>query len=287
MAEQFLAIHGAKQKFRTREEQARIVRRYLNPAFGRRELASISRADVEAAHTKWSETPRAANHALAVLSTLMNWAEERGYRPEDTNPCRRIKKYKQNNRERFLQPGELGRLGAALDEALAKNEVGPFAIAAMKLLIFTGARLNEILTLEWSFVDLDRRKLLLPDSKTGQKAITLNDEAVAVLKNIPRFPHNPYVIVGYRQAAHLINLQKPWRLVRKKAGLDDVRIHDLRHTFASVAVASGGSLPVIGRALGHSQPMTTQRYAHLTDDPVRQLTQATGSALAEAMKRRQ
>ena len=107
-----------------------------------------------------------------------------------------------------------------------------------------------------------------------------------MLKEVPRFPNNPFVIVGFRQAGHLINLQKPWRLVRKKAGLNDVRLHDLRHTFASVAVASGGSLPVIGRALGHSQPMTTARYAHLTDDPVRQLTQNTGAALAEAMKRR-
>ena len=104
------------------------------------------------------------------------------------------------NRKRFLQPEELGRLGAALDEALAKNEVGPFAIAAMKLLIFTGARLNEILTLQWSFVDIERRKLLLPDSKTGQKSITLNDEALAVLKDIPRFPGNNYVIVGFRHA---------------------------------------------------------------------------------------
>lgn len=185
-----------------------------------------------------------------------------------------------------MQPDELGRLGAALDEASAKGEVGPFAIAAIKLLIFTGARLSEILTQQWSFVDPERRKLLLPDSKTGQKAITLNEEAIAVLKEVPRFPNNPFVIVGFRQSGHLINLQKPWRLVRKKAGLNDVRLHDLRHTFASVAVASGGSLPVIGRALGHSQPMTTARYAHLTDDPVRQLTQSTGAALAQAMKRR-
>ena len=159
VAKDFLAVHGAKQKPRTREEQARIVRLYLDPAFGKLDITKVARVDVEAAHAKWSETPRAANHALAVLSTLMNWAEANGYRPEDTNPCRRIKKYKQNNRERFLQPDELGRLGAALDDASAKGEVGPFAIAAIKLLIFTGARLSEILTLQWSFVDLGTTKV--------------------------------------------------------------------------------------------------------------------------------
>lgn len=284
-ADEFLATHGAKLKPRTLEEQQRIVRLYLKPAFGKLELTSITRTNVETAHAKWADTPRAANHALAVLSTLMNWSEERGYRPEDTNPCRRVKHYKQYNRERFLQPAELARLGAALDKAETEHLVGPYALAALRILILTGARLTEILTLQWSFIDFDRAMIFLPDSKTGKKPITLNDAAIDVLKAIPRFANNPYVIVG-RNGEHLVNLQKPWRAVRELANLNDVRIHDLRHTFASVAVAAGGSLPIIGRQLGHSQSSTTQRYAHLADDPVRKLTQETGKVLTAALSRK-
>jgi integrase len=216
----------------------------------------------------------------------MTWAEDQGYRPEGANPCQRVQRYKENKRERFLTREELARLGAALDRAEAERITGPYAIAALRLLIFTGARLNEIMTLEWSHVDLERRMVFLPDSKTGQKPLTLNDAALKVLKELPKFANNPHVIVGHRYGSHLVNLQKPWQAIRTLAGLEAVRIHDLRHTFASVAVASGGSLPVLGRQLGHTQPQTTQRYAHLADDPVRQLTQATGEVLDAALRQR-
>ena len=283
VAEQFLALHGAKLKPRTLEEQQRIMRLHLNPALGDIDIANITRTHVETMHARMKSKPRAANHTLAVLSSLMNWAEEHGYRPRDSNPCRRVVHYPQNNRERFLQPDELARLGAALDQAERENLASLYAIAAIRLLIFTGARLSEILTLRWSYVDLTRNALLLPDSKTGQKTIPLNAPAIEVLKSLPRMANNPFVIVGHIHGTHIVNLQKPWRRIRALAGLDEVRIHDLRHTFASVAVASGGSLPIIGRALGHSQTSTTQRYAHLTDDPVRQLTRTTGERLAAAL----
>lgn len=287
VADEFLSLHGAKLKPRTLEEQTRIVRLYLKPAFGKLELTAITRNDVETAHAKWKATPRAANHALAVLSTLMNWAEEHKYRPEGTNPCSKITHYPQNNRERFLQPAELGRLGAAFDQATTEELASLYAIAALRLLIFTGARLSEVLTLQWPHVDYDRRVLLLPDSKTGQKTIPLNDAAIEVLKAIPKVADNPFVIVGHKHGRRMVNLQKPWRRIRALAGLDDVRIHDLRHTWASISVAAGGSLPIIGRALGHSQPSTTQRYAHLTDTPVHQLSQTTGETLAKALKGQQ
>lgn len=286
VADEFMKLHGAKHKPRTADEQRRIMRLYLKPAFGHLEIAALTRTEAETAHAGWKDKPRAANHALAVLSTLMNWAEEHGYRNRDTNPCRRIPHYPQNNRERFLQPQELTRLGTVLKQAEKAGAVDVYAIAAIKLLIFTGARLSEILTLRWSYVDLQRQVLLLPDSKTGQKTITLNTAAIAVLKKLPKMEKNPHVIVGRKEGSRLINLQKPWRHVRHLAKLDDVRIHDLRHTFASVGVAAGGSLPIIGRALGHSQPSTTQRYAHLTDTPVHQLTQLVGDRLTEAMKKK-
>lgn len=283
VAEQFMANHGTKLKASTYAEYDSLLRMYLRPAFGTKPITAITRADVSNAHSGWSHVPRAANHALSVMSKLMTWAEDQGYRPEGANPCQRVQRYRENKRERFLTKDELAKLGKALDKAEAEHIAGPYAIAALRLLIFTGARLNEILTLQWSHVDLERKMIFLPDSKTGQKPVTLNQPAVDILKALPRFANNPYVIVGHRYGSHLINLQKPWQAIRALAGLETVRIHDLRHTFASVAVAAGGSLPVIGRQLGHSQSQTTERYAHLADDPVRQLTEATGRELAASL----
>lgn len=281
----FFAVHGPKLKPRTLEEYQRLHRLYLMPAFGTTNISDITRAQVRAAHAKWKSRPRAANHALSVLSRIMSWAEddEQGFLDGGTNPCARIERYHENKRERFLTGEELARLGAALDRAEVEHVVSPYAIGAIRLLILTGARLSEILTLEWSFIDFERAIVFLPDSKTGQKPLVLNDAAIAVLNSLPRFASNPYVIVGQRRGGRMINLQLPWRVVRKLAGLESVRLHDLRHTFASVAVASGSSLPVLGRQLGHSQPQTTQRYAHLADDPVRQMAEKTGHALNNAM----
>ncbi|KUO56865.1 MAG: hypothetical protein APF80_13435 [Alphaproteobacteria bacterium BRH_c36] len=283
-AQQFFATHGRKLKPRTIEGYQRHHRIYIMPALGREPITALTRAQISKHHAAWSAHPRAANHALAYLSKLLNWAEAQGYRPEGSNPVPRIERYHENRRERFLTSEELGRLGTALVQADTECLVSPSALAAIRLLIFTGARLNEILTLKWSYVDLERRMIFLPDSKTGQKPIILNDAALEVLAARPRLVGNPYVITGHRDGASLVNLQKPWRAIRAKAGLDDVRLHDLRHTFASIAVASGGSLPILGRQLGHSQPQTTQRYAHLADDPVRQLTETTGQTLAQALK---
>ena len=155
----------------------------------------------------------------------------------------------------------------------------PFIMAAIRLLVLTGARLNEILTLQWEWVDFDAQCLRLPDSKTGAKTICLNPPAMQVLADIPRLENNPFVICGGKPGAHLINLQKPWRRIRKLAGLDDVRLHDLRHSFASIAVASGMSLPLIGALLGHSQPQTTARYAHLSDDPLKKAVKTVGDKM--------
>ena len=225
-------------------------------------------------------TPRMANFCLAVLSKFMNWAEEKGLRPQFSNPVRGIRKYPENHRERFLTAEELQRLGESLDEELREHG-DIYAVAAIRLLILTGARLSEILTLKWEYVDLDRGLLLLPNSKTGKKAIVLNAAARKVLEELPRLNGNPHVICGHKEGQHLVNLQKPWRRIRKRADIEDVRIHDLRHTFASLAARQGGSLPRIGALLGHSQMQTTQRYAHLIVDDVRQLDETVGDELAD------
>ena len=191
-----------------------------------------------------------------------------GYRPDHSNPAYLVDKFTEKRRERFLSELELANLGEALASAEAANRHSPYVIAAIRLLALTGARLNEILSLEWAWVDFNARCLRLPDSKTGAKTIYLSPPALQVLADLPRMDGNPFVICGERKGAHLVNLQKPWTAIRSAAGLADVRLHDLRHSYASIAVANGMSLPLIGALLGHSQPSTTARYAHLSEDPL-------------------
>lgn len=276
----FLDQHTKKIKASTATEYARLMRLYLVPAFGRLKVEDITRSEVARAHTSWAPRPRAANHALAVLSKFMNWCEEHGYRAEHSNPCTRIKKYREEGRERYLSNVEIQRLLAVLTELEASGEETPFICTAFRLLLLTGARLSEITTLKWTYVDLDAAALRLPDSKTGKKVIRLNAPALEVLRALPRVSGNPYVIVGHRNGAHIINLQKPWRRIRALAGLDDVRIHDLRHSFASIAINSGASLAMVGQLLGHTRPETTARYAHLADDPLRLLNEQIGQSIA-------
>ncbi len=160
------------------------------------------------------------------------------------------------------------------------GRITPWIAAAVRLLLFTGARLSEILTLRWSEVDFDNGLLRLPDSKTGAKTIYLPPPAIEVLRTLPRIDGDPHVICGAKSGAHLVNLEKPWRQVRKAADLGDVRLHDLRHTFASVAARNGLSLPVIGALLGHSQPATTARYAHPSADPLREAASRIAEEIA-------
>lgn len=280
----FIAEHGTKIKPSTRQEYERLIRLYLKPAFGKLKLEAITRAQIAKVHASWSDKPRAANHALAVLSKFMSWCDDHGYISENSNPCTRIKKYKENSRERYLSNYEIAQLLDLLAKLDASGEESPFTVAAFRLLLLTGARLSEITTLKWDYVDLDSALLRLPDSKTGKMVIRLSAPAVAILRALPRASDNPYVIVGRQHGAHVINLQKPWRRIRASVGLDDVRIHDLRHSFASVAINSGASLAMVGKLLGHSRPETTARYAHLADDPLRALNEQIGSAIAQSTR---
>lgn len=280
---QFLAEHGPKLKPGTRDKYDILLRLYLQPAFGTRRLADIKRPDILRFHSGLAGKSATANYCVAILSKILSWAEESGYRPERSNPCFRIKKFAEVKRQRYLTAEEFARLGAALASTEEASGESLYVVAAIRLLMLTGARVSEILTLKWSYVDFDRRFLMLPDSKTGQKQIALSSAVVEVLETIPKVNGNPYVIIGRRESARLINIQKPWRRIRARAGLDDVRLHDLRHSFASIAAASGGSLPMIGKLLGHNHTMTTARYAHLADDPTRQLNERVGDAIARAI----
>jgi integrase len=228
--------------------------------------------------------PGVANKCLALLSKMFNMAEVWGLRPDGTNQCRHVKKYPRKAHERFLSEEELARLAGVLAETEAGEIESQFVIAAIRLLVFTGCRLGEIRDLRWENVKVDSAMLLLADSKTGRKPVYLNAPALDVLTNLPRLEGNPYVICGNMEGASLVNMQKPWGRIRKKAGLTDVRIHDLRHSFASIAAEGGASLPIIGALLGHRQSATTARYAHLAADPLKSANKAVGKRIAAAMK---
>jgi integrase len=270
-------------KPRTAEEYQRAVDRYINPVIGRQKITDLTRADVTRLHHDFRDRPYQANRALAVLSKMMHLAEAWGLCLDGSNPVRHVKKYREDKRERYLTGQELQRLGAVLADVQTKGTESPFAIAAVGLLVLTGARLTEILTLRWAYVDLENGVLRLPYSKTGPKLIYLNDAATNLLRTMPRMKDNPYVIAGKKPGARLINLQKAWRRIRTRAGLDNVRIDDLRHSFASVAVGAGMSLPMIGKLLGHTQPATTARYAHLAADPMKAASELVGNAISTAM----
>ena len=282
---EFLGQHAdAKLKASTAGEYRRLIRLYLPKHLKSRPLAEIKHADIARLHLSLRAKLYQANRLVAVLSKFFTWAEQHGLHPNSSNPCRHIEKFRERKHERFLTEEEFERLGRALAAAEREMLTTPWIIAAIRLLILTGARLSEIRTLRWTEVDLGRRMLRLGDSKTGKKTIHLSDAALEVLSRIPRLTDNPYVICGERPGAHLVNLQKPWRRIRRLAGLDDVRIHDLRHSFASVAAAQGLSLPVIGALLGHSQPATTARYAHLAQDPLARANAEISARIAASMK---
>jgi integrase len=220
----------------TRGEYKRCVEIFINPEIGTLKLISIERADIAKIHHQLCNIPYQANRVLGVLSIMFNLAESWGLRPQFSNPCRGVKKFKEFKRERFLSREELRRLGEALR---IEEELAPSAVNCIRLLLPTGCRLGEIQSLKWSYLDLHRCLAFLPDSKTGRKTLYLGSVAVKLLRSIPRLKNNPYVITGDIEGQHLTDMHKPWRRIRKLANLPDVRIHDLRHTFASSGVALG------------------------------------------------
>ena len=259
----------------------RAIRQHVLPRLGQRPIADVTRADVTALHQAMCAIPYAANRTLGILSAMFTAAELWGLRPEGSNPCRYVKRFREKQRERFLSDGEYRCLGGTLREAESTGAVPASAIAAIRLLMLTGCRLSEIMNLRWEDVALEAGELRLPDSKTGAKVVHLGEPAVAVLRGIARLEGNPWVITGRRSGSRLGSLHYPWGRIRKRAGLDDVRLHDLRHSFASGELLIGEGLPMIGRLLGHSQVRTTARYAHLADDPVKAAADRIAGRIAE------
>jgi integrase len=284
----------------------RIALHELCRAHGALKATALTRSQVATLHFRMADRPYAANRAVAVWSKAFAWAAGAGLLPEGQNPAKNIKKYREQRRERFLTSQELARLGDALREGemvglpyfvdetkptakhAAKAEhrrvrLDRYAAAALRLLVLTGARLREILHAKWEHIDLERGILFLVDSKTGKKPVYLSAAAQKVLADIPRVEANPHVIAGAKDGAPRADLKKPWTAVSRAAGLEGVRIHDLRHSFASFGAGASLGLPIIGRLLGHSQPSTTARYAHLDADPMRRAVDTIGETIAAAM----
>jgi integrase len=286
----------------------RIALEELRRAHGALKATALTRSHVATLHFRMADRPYAANRAVAVWSKAFAWAAGAGLIPEGQNPAKNIKKYREQGRERFLTSDELARFGDALREGetiglpYSVDETKPtakhaakadhrrvkldrYATAALRLLILTGARLREILHAKWEQIDIERGLIFLADSKTGKKPLYLPAAAQKVLADLPRVEGNPHLIAGAKDGAPRSDLKKPWAAVSRAAGLEGLRLHDLRHSFASFAAGASLGLPIIGKLLGHSQPATTARYAHLDADPMRRAVDTIGSAIAGAMDR--
>ncbi len=285
VAEQFKPDHINNLKPSTKSDYTRLFESKIIPYFKNTEVRAIKRIDCSKFHRSLSDTPRNANYALAVLSAFMTWCEEFGHRKENTNPCLRVKRFPEIKRERYLSSDEVKRLGNSLRRLEDKGDISIYAGGAIRLLLLTGARKNEILSLKHEYINFQQRIAYLPDSKTGSKKLKLNAPSLDVIKSLPQHLNNKYVIVGKRPGKHMVNISKPWALVCKEAKIENCRIHDLRHSYASFLASNRASLPMIGDLLGHSSPVTTQRYAHLTEQPVAQLNKETGAEISELMKK--
>lgn len=283
LADEWLTYHvDAKLKPTTARLYRSSLRASILPTLGRVRVDAVTPDAVAQLHHALRAHPYAANRAIAVLSKMLAYAERKGYRPLASNPVRGLERYREEKRERFLSSAELARLGEALRHPETCQSHSPFALAAISLLILTGARLREVLRLKWSEVDLERGLLLLGDSKTGKKAIVLGDAALKLLASLPRTA-SPLVFPGATPDKPMYDVRKAWTRVTRAAGLPGLRIHDLRHTYASACAGLGGSLPMIGHLLGHAQPATTARYAHLAASPVRDLADRAAAAIAAAL----
>jgi len=304
LVELFVIGHGPKLKPASLAGYQSGLNKHVLPVLGRRAAEAIATKDLNKIHIGLVEHPFHANRVMAYLGSVFSWGADNGYVPEGFNPTRAVKRFKEQGRQRYLNDEELARLGSAL--VLAETEGLPWTIKAtgdrlkhvakdnqaivypsyvtnaIRLLLLTGCRLREILRLQWKEVDLGRGLLFLPDSKTGRKTVILNRSAIAILEAMDRTDR--YVIPGDIPDQPRHDLKRPWTHIRAAAKLEDVRLHDLRHTHASIGAMAGFGLPIVGKLLGHASSMTTQRYAHIADDPARRASDAIGSTLEKMMR---
>ena len=283
LAERYLEEHAAvRLKPETRRRIRVMLDNHILPALGRLPLEAVEPSHVSEFHQELSDRPVTANKCVKVLSHMYRLGAGWGLVPEGFNPCRSVEKYPERSRERFLTDAEFTRVGHVLDEAVKSGAVPLTAVTAIRLLMLTGCRKSEVLTLRWPDVDFEAGELHLAEAKTGPRAVQLPPTAVELLKALPRRNDSPWVFPGNDRDGRYSGggLDHAWRTVRAAADLADVRLHDLRHSFASRALALGETLPVIGKLLGHSDIETTARYAHLAHDKIHETAERIAASIA-------
>lgn len=274
-----------RKKPHTQYDYRRLWSGLLEARFGNQRVETLSTNEVDRFHKSLSTRPYRANRALALLSRLMSLAEVWEMRSQNTNPCRAVDKFAEAHRQRFLSQSEIQAMNEAAEALVMEKQITQGAAHAISLLLLTGARVGELLAAEWAWLDRERKVLALPDSKTGKKLVYLSDAALEVLdKQSILSGKSDFVFPSHKKGKHFVGLPKSWAKVCARAGLEGVRIHDLRHTAASIAVGQGASLPLIGKLLGHTQAQTTLRYAHVDVDPALVTANAIGSAVAKALR---
>ena len=278
-AGEFLERHGRHWKPRTVETNGGIVRRDILPAFGHMTVDAIAEDDVKRWFASLSERPGVANRAMPVLSVMMRMAELWGYRAHNSNPCKRTRRYRMKPKERFLTVDEMARLNAVL----TRDEFWcPHVVAIVRLLMLTGCRFGEIAALEWDWIK--GKRIHLPDSKSGPRTVWLCDAARAIIDAIPRYGEDcPYLFPGRPPTRHVETIQVQWNRIREEAGLPELRLHDLRHSWASVAAMNGVGMVTIAKLLGHALVETTERYVHLSDRSVAEAADRVSGRIGAAL----
>ena len=280
LSERFLRTHVKVHcKPSTVATYRSVLDKHILPTLGAMSINEVGRREISALHHRLRDTPAMANRTVKVLSRMFSLAEAWERLPPGRNPCRSVRRYKERSCERFLTPEEFRRLGRVLRDAETDGSVWPPVIAALRLLLLTGCRKSEILTLRWDDVDRTAGELRLKDAKAGPRMVLLTVPVLAVLDGIPRVSGKPWVIVGRKPDSHLPALQLCWMRICERAGLDDVRIHDIRHSYASRALALGEGLPTIGKLLGHRKVSSTARYAHLMRDAEKEAATRVGDSI--------
>jgi integrase len=284
LCDEYLDVHAPRK--RSAADDAAKIKQHIKPRIGRKLLKDVAYTDIERLHRSMKKTPYAANRTLALLSKMFSLAVK--WEWLDRNPAKGIERYVEEKRERFLKPDEIQRLSQALidyvDVAQRPSQAQK-SVDAIRLLMLTGARRSEALSATWDMFDFDTGVWIKPSSHTKQKKVhraPLSPPALQLLQEIKHRVNGSDYLFPSRSSSkhpHLMELKKAWAKICELADLEDVRIHDLRHTFASILASGGASLPLIGALLGHTQVQTTQRYAHLMDDPLRVATSRVGAAI--------
>ena len=300
-AGKILTKFGNPKKASTLETDSGRIERHIKPLLGKKLVRDVTPQDVKrfmhdvaigktAVDVKTGFRGRAvveggrgtATRTVGLLGGIFSYAIDNGMRPDEVNPVRGLKRFPDKKEERFLTPAEFGRLGDAMAAFEADGE-NPYGLAGIRLLMLTGCRKSEILTLKWGFVDFENTCLRLPDSKMGEKVVMIGAPALDLLASLPRIANNHYVLPGKKKGRHFVGLPKMWERVRVTAGLDWATLHILRHSYASYGAGSGLGLPIIGRLLGHKDAATTARYAKVDLDPARVAANRISKGIASAI----